>query len=207
MITIKQAVIVEGKYDKIKLSSIIDAVIIQTDGFSIYKDEDKLSLIRTLAETTGILILTDSDRAGFQIRSFIKGAVPNGTVLNAYIPDVLGKERRKKVASKEGKLGVEGIKKQAILQALQQAGATADEAATPRSRITKTDLYADGLTGGQNSAGLRRRLLKHLRLPERLSANAMLDVINATLTPEQYHEAVHALMLSPLHQSQKEGQD
>ena len=201
MITIKQAVIVEGKYDKIKLSSIIDAVIIETGGFSIYKHEEQLELIRTLAETTGILILTDSDRAGFQIRSFIKGAVHKGTVLHAYIPDVLGKEKRKTVSSKEGKLGVEGVSKQAILEALERAGVTAAESDSPREYITKAQLYADGLTGAPNSAELRRRLLKSLHLPERLSTSAMLDVINAAVPPQRYREAVALL------QSRKEGQD
>lgn len=201
MITIKQAVIVEGKYDKIKLSSIIDAVIIETGGFSIFKNEEQLKLIRALAETTGILILTDSDRAGFQIRSFIKGAVQKGTVLDAYIPDVLGKEKRKTVASKEGKLGVEGVSKQAILEALEQAGVTAAESDSPREYITKADLFADGLTGAPNSAELRRRLLKSLRLPERLSTTAMLDVINAAVPLQRYREAVALL------QSNKEGQE
>ncbi|SDN51056.1 toprim domain-containing protein [Acetanaerobacterium elongatum] len=201
MITIKQAVIVEGKYDKIKLSSIIDAVIIETGGFSIFKNEEQLEMIRALAETTGILVLTDSDRAGFQIRSFIKGAVQKGTVLHAYIPDILGKEKRKALPSKEGKLGVEGVSKQAILEALKKAGVTAAESERHREYITKADLFADGLTGAPNSAELRRRLLKSLNLPERLSTNAMLDVINAAVPLQRYREAVAALT------RQKEGQE
>ena len=207
MIKLKQAVIVEGKYDKIKLASIIDAIIIQTDGFSIYKDKEKLDLIRTLAEKTGILILTDSDCAGFQIRSYLKGAVPNGTIFNAYIPDIFGKEKRKTAPSKEGKLGVEGVPKEVILAALQKAGITAELQDTKREVITKLDFYNDGLTGGENSSTLRRKLLQMLKLPERLTANSLIDVLNATISPQQYHELVSELNSTPLSQSIKEGRE
>ncbi len=193
MIKLTQTVIVEGKYDKIKLSSFLDAVIIETGGFAIYKDPEKLALIRALAKKTGILILTDSDRAGFQIRSYLKGAIPDGQVLHAYIPDVLGKERRKTAPSKEGKLGVEGIAKEHILTALKQAGVTASDRVQDEPRITKLDLYTDGLSGGQNSAALRHALLKQLNLPERLSANALVEVLNAFYTREQYKAIVREL--------------
>ncbi len=207
MIKISQAVIVEGKYDKIKLSSIIDAVIIETGGYAIYKNPEKLGLIRALAKKTGILILTDSDRAGFQIRSYLKGAIPDGQVLHAYIPDVLGKERRKDVPSKEGKLGVEGIDTRSLLAALAQAGVAVDKRPAG-ARITKLDLYNDGLAGGKDSVLLRRRLLKELNLPERLSANALVDVLNAFYTPEQYHGLIKRLCdEAPPHPEPKEGRN
>ncbi len=193
MIKLSQAVIVEGKYDKIKLSSIIDAVIIETGGFAIYKDPEKLDLIRALAKKTGILILTDSDRAGFQIRSYLKGAISDGQVLHAYIPDVLGKEKRKVTPSKEGKLGVEGIEKEKILAAIKQAGITPLDEPQLGPRITKLDLYEDGLAGGKGSATLRRSLLKELCLPERLSANALVEVLNAFYTFDQYKATVQKL--------------
>lgn len=196
MIKLTQTVIVEGKYDKIKLSSFLDAVIIETGGFAIYKNPEKLALIRALAKQTGILILTDSDRAGFQIRSYLKGAIPDGQVLHAYIPDVLGKERRKTVPSKEGKLGVEGVAKESILFALKQAGVTACDRAQDEPKITKLDLYNDGLSGGQNSAPLRQALLQKLNLPERLSANALVEVLNAFYSVDQYKAMVRELYLN-----------
>lgn len=184
MLKIKQAVIVEGKYDKIKLSSIIDAVIIQTNGFGIFKDKEKLELIRYYAKTTGIIILTDSDSAGFKIRSHIKGAVRSGRITNVYIPDVIGKEKRKLKPSAEGKLGVEGIDKKLILEAFEKAGICADEA-DERPKITKADLFELGLTGGKNSAELRKRLLERLGLPSLLTANGLLEVLNTMLSVEE----------------------
>lgn len=190
MIHIREAVIVEGKYDKIKLSSLIDAVIIETDGFAIFKDTEKLALIRRLAKQRGVLIVTDSDAAGFKIRGFLNGALPTEQVKHAYMPDILGKEKRKATPSKEGKLGVEGIPPAAILQSLERAGVLAEEAEAPRKRVTKADLFADGLSGGAQSAEKRRILLKKLRLPQRLSANGLLDVLNAMYTYEEYKQAV-----------------
>ncbi|MBQ7046162.1 MAG: DUF4093 domain-containing protein [Oscillospiraceae bacterium] len=188
MIKIEQAVIVEGKYDKIKLSSIIDAVILTTNGFAIFKDPEKLELIRYYAETKGIIILTDSDSAGFLIRNHIKGAVKNGKVINVYIPDIFGKEKRKLKPSAEGKLGVEGVKKNIILEALEKAGVTASEACEEKEKITKTDLYMLGLSGGSNSSEKRKWLLKRLGLPTLLSPNSMLDVLNTMLDKEKLEE-------------------
>lgn len=193
MIHIKEAVIVEGKYDKIKLSSVIDAVVIETNGFSIFNDRARMDLIRRLAEKRGILVLTDSDGAGFKIRHFIGGALPKGQVKHAYIPDIFGKEKRKEHASKEGKLGVEGVPKEAIIESLRRAGVLCEETAEPERRITKADLFADGLAGGEGSAEKRRRLLEALGLPARLSANAMLDVLNATEGFEGYRAALSRL--------------
>lgn len=194
MIRLKQAVIVEGKYDKIKLDGIIDGLIIPTNGFEIFKDKEKLALIKRLAETRGIVILTDSDSAGFKIRNYIGGCIGSGTVYHAYIPDIFGKERRKEKYSGEGKLGVEGIPKDTILSALEKAGVRgADFSDSSRRRITKLDLYSDGFTGRADSKSKRLSLLKKLELPERLSSNAMLDVMNAFLSFEEYKNIVEEM--------------
>lgn len=194
MIKIDRVVIVEGRYDKIKLSSILDAVIIETDGFAIFNDKEKQGLIRRLAETKGLLILTDSDSAGFKIRSFIKGIVPAEYIKNAYIPDIFGKEKRKTEPSKEGKLGVEGIKPDIIMEALEKAGVFCEAVEEAQRReITKLDLYEDGLSGGQNSDALRKKLLKHLSLPERLTVNSLLQILNTFLTFEEYKKAVREI--------------
>ncbi len=193
MIKIKQAVIVEGKYDKIKLEQILDAVIIQTDGFGIFKDKQKQKFIRALAEKKGILILTDSDSAGFVIRSFLSGIVSPEYITHAYIPDILGKEKRKSEASKEGKLGVEGVSNEVILKALETAGIIGEQTdsdAAEKKQVTKTDLYDDGICGKSNSLEKRRKLLKVLNLPERTSANSMLKIINTFLSYEDYKQAV-----------------
>jgi ribonuclease M5 len=190
LIHLDEAVIVEGKYDKIKLASIIDAVIIETGGFSIFSDREQLELIRKLAVSKGVIILTDSDGAGFKIRNFLGGALPKDRVRHVYIPDILGKERRKANPSKEGKLGVEGIPKEIIIKSLERAGVLFRETSMPSHRITKLDLYEDGLTGGFESVSLRRRLLVKLGLPERLSANMLVDVLNAMMSYEEYKEAL-----------------
>lgn len=194
MIRIRQAVIVEGKYDKIKLSSLLDTVIIQTDGFGIFKDHEKMELIRRLAQTRGILILTDSDAAGFKIRSYIGGSLPQDQVIHAYIPDILGKEKRKSAPSQEGKLGVEGIPSKILMESLQRAGVTCEEAAEPGRKITKNDLYEDGLSGRPNSKALKKKLLKQLQLPERLSSNALLEILNLFMTYDAYKEAVRSCL-------------
>lgn len=193
MIKIEQAVIVEGKYDKIKLESILDTVIIATDGFGIFKDREKQKFIRTLAEKRGILILTDSDSAGFVIRSFLSGIVNPDSITHVYIPDIFGKEKRKSEPSKEGKLGVEGVKTEVILEAFKKAGIIGKETdgnASERREVTKTDLYEDGISGKSNSNLKRRALLKNLGLPERTSANSMLKIINTFLSYEAYKNAV-----------------
>ena len=185
MIKIKEAIVVEGKYDKIKLSSILDAVIIVTDGFRIYKDREKLALIRHYAEATGIIILTDSDRAGFKIRSFIKGSVKNGKIYNVYAPDIYGKESRKEKPSAEGKLGVEGISPELLLEAFKKAGIKASDAAQNPDPITKTDLFELGLSGGLGSSELRRNLQRRLGLPELLSANSLVEILNTMMTKKE----------------------
>lgn len=191
MIKIDRVVIVEGRYDKIKLSSILDAVIIETEGFGIFNNKEKQKLIRKLAETKGLLILTDSDSAGFKIRSFIRGMVPAEQIKHAYIPDIFGKEKRKTEPSKEGKLGVEGVKADIIIDALEKAGVLYEETEDKEQReITKLDLYEDGLSGKADSDALRKKLLSLLDLPERLTSNALLQVLNTFLTYEEYKKAV-----------------
>ena len=161
MIRIREAIIVEGRYDKNTLAQIVDAPILETSGFGIFHDSQRLALLRRLAETRGIIVLTDSDGAGFVIRNYLRGAIDPAQVKHAYIPDVAGKERRKRTASKEGKLGVEGMRPEVLLEALRRAGATieGEDAPPPGARITKADLYAAGLTGGQDS-----RAARHVRI-------------------------------------------
>lgn len=187
MLKIDEAVIVEGKYDKIKLSSIIDTVIIVTNGFGIFKDREKLELIRYYAETTGIIILTDSDNAGRKIRGYLKSAIGGGNIRNVYIPDVFGKEKRKDKPSAEGKLGVEGIDKELILEAFEKSGITASVREKPHD-ITKLTLYELGLSGGNESSHMRKLLQKSLRLPECLSATALVEVLNTMMTADELAE-------------------
>lgn len=192
MIKLKQAVIVEGKYDKIKLSSIIDTLIIETDGFQIFKDKEKLGYIRLLAETRGVIIMTDSDSAGFLIRSHLVGSVKDGEIINVYIPDIKGREKRKEKDSADGLLGVEGMSEEVILSALSAAGVTADKTDKTEAtrRVTKADLYDDGLSGGKNSKELREKLLSELGLPKRISANAIPKALEYLVTYDQYKKAV-----------------
>ncbi len=192
MIKINEAVIVEGKYDKIKLSAVLDTVIIETDGFAIFKDKEKQKLIRFLAEKRGIIIMTDSDSAGFKIRSFINGITKSENIKNVYMPDVYGKEKRKTEVSKEGKLGVEGMKTEVIMSALKKAGVLCAENSKTESReITRTDFFEDGISGRDNSSEIRKALAKELDLPERISASSLLKIINTYLTYDEYKDAVN----------------
>lgn len=184
MIKIDEAIIVEGKYDKIKLSSIVEAVIITTNGFGIFKDAEKLELIRYYAQKTGVIILTDSDAAGRKIRGYIKGAVENGRIFNVYIPDIFGKEKRKTKPSAEGKLGVEGVDVQILLSAFSKAGITSSERKT-RSDITKLTLYELGLSGGENSRELREKLQSRLGLPRLLSAGALMEILGTMMNSDE----------------------
>ena len=188
MLKVKEAVIVEGKYDKIRLSSVIDGVIIPTNGFGVFKNRETLEIIRFFAKKTGIIILTDSDAAGFKIRSFLKGAVHEGRIINVYIPDILGKERRKTAPSKEGKLGVEGMEKEIILEAFRKAGISASEREDSPDPITRLDLYETGFSGGENSSEMRRKLLAELDLPERLTTSGMIEILNTLMTRQEFFE-------------------
>lgn len=179
----------EGKYDKIKLSSIIDGVIIVTNGFGIFRDKEKLELIRYYARTTGIIILTDSDSAGRKIRGYIKGAVKDGDIRNVFIPDIFGKEKRKEKPSAEGKLGVEGVDVQILLDAFEKAGISADES-RKTGDITKLTLFELGLSGGNSSKELRQRLQRSLGLPSLMSAAALVEVLNTMMSADQLKERV-----------------
>ncbi len=180
MLRVREVIVVEGRYDKNTLLQVVDATVLETRGFSVLRDKALLGLLRRAAQERGLLILTDSDGAGFVIRNFLKGAIPPAQVKHAYIPDVPGKERRKTAPGKEGKLGVEGMRPEILLEALRRAGATfLEETGTaPRGELTKADLFELGLSGGTDSAARRRALLKRLDLPEYMSANALLQALN-----------------------------
>lgn len=184
---ISEVIVVEGKYDKNTLSQVVDAVIIETSGFGVFNNREKQQLLRTLAQKRGLIVMTDSDGAGFVIRNFIKGCVDPKLVKHAYIPDVYGKERRKSSASKEGKLGVEGMSPDVILDCLRRAGATIDgENSRTPAGISKADMYKKGLTGKPDSAKKRAELLRKNALPERMTAEALLQVINAIMSREEF---------------------
>ena len=187
MVKIKQAIVVEGRYDKNTLMQIVDAPVFQTNGFEIMHNKQLLAMLRSVAKKRGLIVFTDSDGAGFVIRNYLKGAIENRYLLHAYIPDVLGKEKRKKQAGKEGKLGVEGMTAQVILDALRRAGATMDGVSEDnvKGEITKQDLMELGLSGGADSADKRKRLLMYMEFPEHMSCNAMLQAINVLYTKEE----------------------
>ena len=191
MVKIREAIVVEGRYDKNTLSQIVDAHILETSGFGIFKDKAQLELLRQVAEKRGLIVFTDSDGAGFVIRNHIKSAIDGKYLKHAYIPDIPGKERRKSAPGKEGKLGVEGMTPQIILEALRRAGATMDgEAMTNLSQITKQDMMELGLSGGKDSSSLRGMLLRKLDLPEHMSANAMLQALNLLYSKEEIAQLV-----------------
>lgn len=186
MIKIREAIVVEGRYDKNTLSQIVDAPILETNGFGIFKDGKQLTLLRRVAENRGLIVFTDSDGAGFVIRNHLKSVIPGKYLKHAYIPDIPGKERRKSAPGKEGKLGVEGMSREILLDALRRAGATIEgEDAPVRNAITKQDLMELGLSGGANSGEKRQRLLKKLDFPEHMSANAMLQALNLLYSLEE----------------------
>ena len=188
MHSVREVIVVEGRYDKNALSQVVDAVILETSGFGIFNDAEKRKLLQTMAEARGLIVLTDSDGAGFVIRNYIKGCVDPKLVKHAYIPDIYGKERRKCAPSREGKLGVEGMKPQVLLDALIRAGVTFDDEENKKTapRISKADMYARGLSGREGSAEKRAQLIKQLGLPERLTADGLLDVLNATMSREEF---------------------
>ena len=188
MIRLDRPVIVEGKYDKITLENVIDALIIPTNGFSIFKDSEKCAMIRLLAREKGIIVLTDSDSAGAVIRSYIKKIAGDSDIINVYVPELKGKEKRKAKPSKEGTLGVEGMSAGVIVNALERSGVFSEKSVSTTRKITKTDMYVYGLSGGDNSAGARKDFLKFLGLPQSLSPSAMLDVINCMFGFEEFKE-------------------
>lgn len=189
MIHTDRAIVVEGKYDKIRLSGMIDGVILCTDGFRIYKDKEMQSLLRTLARKQGLAVLTDSDAAGFQIRSFLRSICGKENIVDVYVPDLYGKEKRKAHPSKEGKLGVEGMPEQVLLQALQTAGIGAQSVTQPAGEpVSKLLLFELGLSGGTDAAVRRKQLMQHLNLPQHLSTNALVTVLGALMGADELKE-------------------
>ena len=194
MVKIKEAIVVEGRYDKNTLAQIVDAPIFETSGFGIFKDKEQMQLLRRVAESRGLIVFTDADGAGFVIRNHIKSAIPVKFLKHAYTPDIFGKERRKAHAGKEGKLGVEGMRPEVILDALRKCGATIEGESFPISRgITKQDMMALGLSGGKDSAQKRKALLEKLDLPEHMSANALLQALNVLYSFEEISEIIVSL--------------
>ena len=195
MVKIKEAIVVEGRYDKNTLSQIVDAPILETSGFGIMKDKQQLKLLRKVAQSRGLIVFTESDGAGFVIRNYLKGAIEPKYLKHAYIPDIAGKERRKSTPGKEGKLGVEGMTPQVILESLRKAGATilGEEAHSTAGNITKQDMMDLGLSGGCDSSTLRRKLMKKLDLPEHMSANALLQAVNLLYTLDELREILSQL--------------
>ena len=194
---IKEVIVVEGRYDKNTLSQVVDATVVTRGGFAVFNDREKLAFLRRLALERGLIVLTDSDGAGFVIRNYLKGALPRDRVKQAYIPDIHGKERRKRAPGKEGKLGVEGMRPQVLLESLRRAGATfldeEDQSTAPKEPITKADLFALGLTGGTGSAARRQALLRQLDLPEHLTPNALLEALNLLYTREAFLKSAESL--------------
>lgn len=193
MIHIREAIIVEGRYDVNKIKQLVDTIVIETGGFAIFNNSEKLALIRRIAAERGILVLTDSDGAGFVIRNYLRGAIPKEQVRHAYIPQIAGKERRKVHGSKEGTLGVEGVPDDVILRALEQAGVQCLPEADDRRKITKADFYTWGLSGTAHSAARRRQLLRALHLPQHMTANALLEFINVVADYEEVRREIEKL--------------
>ncbi len=194
MIKLTQAVVVEGKYDRMRLSTLLDATVVETGGFRIFSDEDTISMLRVLAKKCGLIIFTDSDFAGFRIRNFLKNKITEGNIWDAYLPDVAGKEKRKSHPSKEGLLGVEGFSEEDILSALEKAGVTDSKiCSSPSERITRFDLYELGLSGGKNSKERRSAVLKKLSLPCHLSSTVLPDVLSSVISKEDFYSLINNL--------------
>lgn len=193
---IKQAIIVEGKYDKIKLNALVDATIITADGFRIFKDKEKCAMIRAIAKKDGIIVLTDSDVAGFRLRSYLKSVVQDGNIINIYIPQIEGKEKRKANPSKESLLGVEGIDNNTLRKLFEEVGVFEQQPKAQNQVITKMHFYQDGLIGMQDSKQKRIALLKHLGLPHYLTTNSLLEIINRLMTLEEYQKYIQSVKLN-----------
>lgn len=195
MVKIKEAIVVEGRYDRNTLSQIVDATIFETNGFGIFKNKEQMALLRTVAQKRGLIVLTDSDGAGFVIRNHLKSAIPGAYLKHAYIPDIAGKEKRKAAPGKEGKLGVEGMRPEVILEALRACGATFDDETqdSPRTAITKQVFVELGLSGGTDSSVKRLCVQKAMNLPEHMSANALLQALNLLMTADELRNLVTTL--------------
>lgn len=194
---VREAIVVEGRYDKNALSQVVDAVILETEGFQIFSEPAQMEMLRRIAQCRGLIVFTDPDGAGLVIRNYLKGCLPPACVKHAYIPGIDGRERRKKSPSGEGKLGVEGMPPAVLLEAIRRSGATLEDSEAPvrEDRLTKAELYAAGLTGTPGAAGRRQMLLRELSLPSQLSSNALLDVLNALLSREAFFRLTERLFL------------
>lgn len=192
MIKLSFPLIVEGKYDKITLENIVDTLIITTNGFAVFRDKEKCALIRTVSEKCGgVIIMADSDNAGNMIRAHLKNIIGDkAKIINVYVPSIKGKEKRKTKESKEGFLGVEGMEKQVIIDALKKSGAVTDEIKERERKITKTDMFLCGLSGGNDSSYKRKELLKYIGLPQNLSSSALLDILNTYFSYEEFKEMI-----------------
>ena len=190
---IREVIVVEGRYDKNALKQVVEATVVETGGFGVFNDRERLALLRRLAAERGLILLTDSDGAGFVIRNFLKGAIPKDQLKQAYIPDIYGKEKRKTAPSAEGKLGVEGVPDEVILCALRSCIEDEPERGNQSRKITRLDLYEDGLSGGKNSALLRQRLLGELGLPQRLPAGSLEDALNRLMSYEEYKRTIEKI--------------
>ncbi|MBR4173540.1 MAG: DUF4093 domain-containing protein [Clostridia bacterium] len=196
MFSVKEVIIVEGNYDKIKLSGFIESPVFAVGGFSVFNDDEKKKAIKTFSEKMGIVILTDSDSAGLKIRAFLRQLAKNGTVFDAFVPEIYGKERRKKIGGKEGLLGVEGISEEVILEAVKKSGATVSgekQCKKMRTPVTKADFYKLGISGGENSREIRKKLLSELNLPTKMSANMLISVIDRLLDKDELYELVEKI--------------
>jgi len=193
VLKIREAIVVEGRYDKIALDQVVDTVVITTDGFGIFKDREKMDLLRRVAQSRGLIVLTDSDGAGFVIRNRIRGSIDSRYIKHAYIPDIQGKERRKKTGSREGTLGVEGMDPQILRDVLLRAGATEDSGCV-REPISKADMNALGLSGNANAAQNREKLLKALSFPAKLSPNGLLDALNCLYDRQEFLSLAETLL-------------
>jgi len=194
MIRLQAAIVVEGKYDRMKLKEVVDGLILSTDGFRLFKDREKCALLRALADTVGLVVLTDSDAAGLQIRNFVRSVTRNSpNVVHLYIPQIMGKEKRKAKPSKEGTLGVEGMETALLEALLSKLPQGVTQTAVPKEPITKLMLYEDGLSGRTDSARHRKALLRKLQLPDYLSANALLEYLNAVTDKDGYHQMMENL--------------
>ena len=194
MVRIKEAIVVEGRYDKSTLAGVVDTLILETAGFGVFKNEERLAFLRRVAAARGLIVLTDSDGAGFVIRNYLKGAIPKERLKHAYVPDVYGKERRKRAPGKEGKLGVEGMPPEVLRNAILRAGATVldgDAPDRPQGGLTPADLFALGLSGAPDAARRRAALLRKLDLPEHMSAKALLAALNALYTPDELEKLLN----------------
>ena len=187
MLKVKEAIIVEGKYDKIKLSNLLDALIIETNGFSVYKDKKKLAFIKRLANERGIIVITDSDHSGFQIRNYLSSVIPKDRIKHIYIPDVYGKEKRKKEPSKEGKLGVEGISDDILLSLFEKANISF-QTVEIKDPVTSVDMFTLELSGTPNAKQNKKKLLKSLDLPEFLSTSSLISYINSIMTKDEFYK-------------------